>query len=510
MTSAWVEHCKAYAKKHNVSYKQAMTDSRASYKPKTTKIKKPKRIIRGKGEAVVEPTPDDKQVEEKEVQTEKEKETPPPPDVVEKQTQTEPQEEELPQKQFVDYLIPLRKPGVLEPSARKLLEKVGNEKITSIDLVRSPIPGAGFLKRLGFYKKVLGELYYDDLFHLAIVINDKYDLEKDWVVRFKPKRVRTKKEVFSVPLPTGYDTSIAEFIDNTRRAMGNRKFSEYNVVTNNCQNFVSNALKANKIMTPEARKFARQNINELFNKLPTWATKLASAATNTRGPVSLARFNRLIRGEGMEGEDEDEMEESVKEEEEESLYPSEPKGLILQFSSTEMSYLQDIYFSRGKYQGYDVVQAQMYYPDNFAIGGIGKLGWKQFPKSKKLGYHPHDVEGVSIYYKDNQPVKVVMTAHGLKENNIYTYDECEKRDGYLVVYVARNSHSNYKTPGVKKRLQGVANDVAATDGKTMTIPWSKMKPARLIEYKGCCTIYPGIRPQPTTTLTAEQRWSLKR
>lgn len=516
MTSAWVEHCKAYAKKHNVSYKQAMTDSRASYEPKTNKIKKPKRVIRGKGEAVVEPSPDDKQVEEKEVQTEKEKETPNTPDVVEKQTQTEPQEEELPQKQFVDYLIPLRKPGVLEPSARKLLEKVGNEKITSIDLVRSPIPGTGFLKRLGFYKKVLGELYYDDLFHLAIVINDKYDLEKDWVVRFKPKIKRAKKEVLSVPLPTGYDTSIAEFIDNTRRAMGTRKFSEYNVITNNCQNFVSSALKANKIMTPEARKFARQNINELFNKLPRWATKLATAATNTRGPLSFARINRLIRGEGMEDEDvideEDEIEEEEKEDvkEEDNQYPSEPKGLILQFSSTEMSYLKDIYFSRGKYRDYDVVQAQMYYPDNFAIGSIGKLGWQQFPRSKKLGYHKHDVEWVAIYYRNGTPEKVVMSSHGLKEHNIYNYNECEFENGFLKVFVARNSHSNYNRPGLKKRLKGVANDVAAIDGKRLVFRWDQMKPARDINYPGCCSIVSGIKTQPTTTLTAEQRWSLKR
>jgi len=30
--SKWILHCKAYAKEHNVSYKQAMKDARASYK----------------------------------------------------------------------------------------------------------------------------------------------------------------------------------------------------------------------------------------------------------------------------------------------------------------------------------------------------------------------------------------------------------------------------------------------------------------------------------------------
>ena len=499
MTSLWITHVKQYAKTHKVPYAVAMKEARATYKPKSKPKSKPKpKTMRGRGD-VVETINTQEQadtmvppVEDKEVQTETE-----PPEPVQKVDvgETEPQVEEEPPKRFIDYILPLRKPGLLEPSGRKLLEKVGNERIASIQLVRSPIPGTGFLKRLGFYKKVLGELYYDDLFHLAIVFNDKYDFEKDWVVHFKPKRKRAKKEVFQVPLPSGFDTTIAEFIDNTRRAMGDRKFSEYNVKTNNCQNLVVSALQANKIITPEARKFAKQNINELFNKLPTWATKLISLATNTRGPLSAARFNRLIRGEGFqEGEE----------------FPTEPKGLMLQFSSTEMSHLQNIYYTTGKYGPYDVVLVQMCYPDNFAIGSLGKIGWEQFPRSKKLGYHKHDVEWVAIYYQNGTPVKVVMSAHSLKEHNIYNYNECEFQNGFLKVFVARNSHSNYNRPGLKKRLKGLANDVAATDGKTLTYTWDQMEPARDISFPGCCNISKGIRQQPTITLTAEQRWSLKR
>jgi hypothetical protein len=31
-TSPWIQHCKAYASAHGVSYKQAMKDAKASYK----------------------------------------------------------------------------------------------------------------------------------------------------------------------------------------------------------------------------------------------------------------------------------------------------------------------------------------------------------------------------------------------------------------------------------------------------------------------------------------------
>lgn len=31
--TAWIEHCKAYAKQHNIPYKQAMKEAKSSYKP---------------------------------------------------------------------------------------------------------------------------------------------------------------------------------------------------------------------------------------------------------------------------------------------------------------------------------------------------------------------------------------------------------------------------------------------------------------------------------------------
>ena len=63
--------------------------------------------------------------------------------------------------------------------------------------------------------------------------------------------------------------------------------------------------------------------------------------------------------------------------------------------------------------------------------------------------------------------------------------------------MARNSHSNWATPGLKKRIYGVANDVAGSDGEQKQITWEEMTPAREIDYPGCCHVYSGLRPQPT-------------
>jgi hypothetical protein len=40
MASEWILHVKAYAKKNNVSYKEAMGKAKATYKPKGKKVEK--------------------------------------------------------------------------------------------------------------------------------------------------------------------------------------------------------------------------------------------------------------------------------------------------------------------------------------------------------------------------------------------------------------------------------------------------------------------------------------
>ena len=40
--SEWIDHVKAYAKKNKVSYKEAMSKAKATYKPKGKKVDKKK------------------------------------------------------------------------------------------------------------------------------------------------------------------------------------------------------------------------------------------------------------------------------------------------------------------------------------------------------------------------------------------------------------------------------------------------------------------------------------
>jgi hypothetical protein len=166
-------------------------------------------------------------------------------------------------------------------------------KISSLRIERAPI--FGFLRKitLGKYDKILKKLKYDDMFHLNLVINNKYILEKNQVLNFAIYKPKPQAQQVDVPLPEGFDTTINEMIERTRVEMGDKAFSEYDVVKNNCQKFVSSVLRANKLMNPELDKFVNQDVKSVIDEFPgsygfiSFITDLA------------ARINRLIEGEGL-------------------------------------------------------------------------------------------------------------------------------------------------------------------------------------------------------------------
>lgn len=190
-------------------------------------------------------------------------------------------------------------------------------------------------------------------------------------------------------------------------------------------------------------------------------------------------------------------------------YPSNPVGVLLHYSSTELvDVARDMvpYYHTYREQRngtwYDVVCFQAYYPHNYAIG----LGWELNPTSEALGYHQHDVEYLLLYYLNGSPVKVYFSEHGLSEGTWCDYGECEFGSGYLVTYAARNSHANYPSAGLKRRLYDTANDVCDSDGAMIVVSWAEMNPAVAQNY-GSCALYQSNRPYPPdVTLTADERY----
>jgi hypothetical protein len=189
----------------------------------------------------------------------------------------------------------MRDPTILPPSARKLLEQIGNEPITSIEIVRTPLSSftRGFLNAisLGQFDKI-SRKSYDQIFHLSLFLNGKYNLEKNEVIVFNQKNPKeAKSEVKSVSnIPSGL--TFQTLIDKTKARMGDR-FGPYDAESNNCQDFLLNIFQANNIGDQTDLAFIKQDTKEIFEKLPEFSKVLGKAATNLG-----AIFNRLMQGEG--------------------------------------------------------------------------------------------------------------------------------------------------------------------------------------------------------------------
>lgn len=194
-------------------------------------------------------------------------------------------------------LIPKRKPGIFPPKSRKLLAEVGDEKIWMIMIERSPVSVGRVINWLtfGFYDKAVQKTQFphDYMFHLRLIINGRYILEKNEVLNFQRYEKTPLHEVMVLTLPKGFDRTINEAIELTRKKMGDKQFSNYDAKFNNCQIFVKEFLKANGLLTKERNAFVVQNTKAFFEKFPGFMKKLVKKITNMA-----SRIDRLVQGEG--------------------------------------------------------------------------------------------------------------------------------------------------------------------------------------------------------------------
>lgn len=161
----------------------------------------------------------------------------------------------------------VRADGKLRPSVQSLLNSVGPEKITSLTIWRRVLPYSKVVKFLS------PNVAPDNLYHTSLNINGKYNLEKDGIT-IDFARGRTTGETFLVKsIP---NITIQELFDKTKKRMGDKDFTDYNIEQLNCQNFVDNILSAIGSNTQEAKKFVLQDVEKVINSLGgKWTKALA-------------------------------------------------------------------------------------------------------------------------------------------------------------------------------------------------------------------------------------------
>jgi hypothetical protein len=155
------------------------------------------------------------------------------------------------------------------------LNKYGDEIIKKMVIIRVPIT-----QIFNMIIKPFNNIYYDKYFHLSLIINDKFIIEKNEVINMALyNKIIIKDGIY---LPPNYSNiqhyiindnmipniSIKQLLYNTQKYMGSSYFP-YSGLKNNCQDFILSILKSNNIYDEKLYNFIKQDIKYIKNNWPT-------------------------------------------------------------------------------------------------------------------------------------------------------------------------------------------------------------------------------------------------
>lgn len=186
------------------------------------------------------------------------------------------------------------------------------------------------------------------------------------------------------------------------------------------------------------------------------------------------------------------------------LHPEERVGLTGLDGASNVGYVSDPGSFVYGLQEYTIVTYSFYYRTNPAIGCVGRC----FPDSAFWGYHPHDLEKITVLYAAGEPRHVFFFAHGRGQGMWVPWSEClTTGDGALVVYVANNSHASYPRPGRYTRAAGLLNDECLDGGKILRPLFRRAEDKKLSPGGGVRLTRAAVRP-PAVSITPFERFFL--
>jgi hypothetical protein len=184
---------------------------------------------------------------------------------------------------------------------RNFLKKHGNEKIHSIEMYRAPLDNVtnGLLNvvSLGQWGKIKEMGGHDTLFHVGIVLNGKYTMEKlEKLEAREGTDVLKNPEVTVYPVAVHKDLTINDMVAACAKRMGDRFITYDALGGNNCQDFVKNLLESVGLLTQGAKAWVYQDIKKLIEHTPSymkWVSKgITDAARNVGNVVEAVVHKR--------------------------------------------------------------------------------------------------------------------------------------------------------------------------------------------------------------------------
>jgi hypothetical protein len=178
-------------------------------------------------------------------------------------------------------------------SFRVMLEKHGNEVIQSIKIVRKPLQMANQILlnivSLGQYSQRVRNSPYDSLFHLKLIVNDRFSLEKTTTASFTINNQTGKNAQTSDVSDIPQGLTIKQMCDNCFAVMQKDMFS-YNAFRNNCQHFASKMLSSSGMTGYDS--FILQDVVSIFKGLSTSRKIMTST-------LDVANRGTMIFGTGL-------------------------------------------------------------------------------------------------------------------------------------------------------------------------------------------------------------------
>ena len=237
----WINHVKAYANIHKMSYREALKDKNCK--------EKYKKIKEGSGFNIIKSIKSNANNINNKIKETKEK--------------------------GVNIVKAITQNWGLNSVFQKNLNDYGNQNIVRMEIIRVPLSNALNnvlnLITLGKVNREKVKQNIDHLYHLKIEMilqnGVKLTYEKDGLAKLFVGGIRNDKQE-AKPVIISHPIKLIDFVKNTIDLMNEYNFSHYDAVSNNCQRFIIDSLTANHLLTPDLHNFIDQEqlVNNLFNK----------------------------------------------------------------------------------------------------------------------------------------------------------------------------------------------------------------------------------------------------
>lgn len=181
-----------------------------------------------------------------------------------------------------DFVVPVAGDKAIPPAVRRFLRDHGNEEITSLKVARVPI--SRMLDKLlnvvslGGFDVGKQRTNVDEFFHLFLVVNDKYRIEKNQLVKCMDYVPAEKEESANVPLKGRL--TINELLFNAVGDSPSDFWSNYSAFNKNCQWWVMRVLRANGLDNPTLEGFVKQSLDELVPAVGNFTQNFSNATTD--------------------------------------------------------------------------------------------------------------------------------------------------------------------------------------------------------------------------------------